>query len=199
MALLFITHNLGVAAEMQRSHRGDMRRACVVEEGDTCDIFTAPRHPYTRGLLRSIPRLRGTGTEDAELPDDPGQRADARLSAYRLRIPPALWPSPGWRYLATRLYRRPKTVPHATTFNACAGAISRPRYDSANVQATGSHVGLSKHALPCCAQGPIAGAKQVLRAVDGVSFEIARGERRTSDWLANQAPARARSAAPSCD
>ena len=71
MALLFITHNLGVAAEIS-DRIVVMYAGRVVEEGDTCDIFTAPRHPYTRGLLRSIPRLRGTGTEDAELQTIPG-------------------------------------------------------------------------------------------------------------------------------
>jgi len=71
MALLFITHNLGVAAEIS-DRIVVMYAGRVVEEGDTHDIFTAPRHPYTRGLLRSIPRLRGTGTEDAELQTIPG-------------------------------------------------------------------------------------------------------------------------------
>jgi len=71
MALLFITHNLGVAAEIS-DRIVVMYAGRVVEEGDTRDIFAAPRHPYTRGLLRSIPRLRGTGAEDTELQTIPG-------------------------------------------------------------------------------------------------------------------------------
>ena len=70
-ALLFITHNLGVAAEIA-DRIVVMYAGRVVEEGDVRDIFAAPRHPYTRGLLRSIPRLRGTGSDDGELQTIPG-------------------------------------------------------------------------------------------------------------------------------
>jgi oligopeptide/dipeptide ABC transporter ATP-binding protein len=71
MALLFITHNLGVAAEIA-DRIVVMYAGRVVEEGNKRDIFTAPRHPYTRGLLKSVPRLRAAGTEDGELQTIPG-------------------------------------------------------------------------------------------------------------------------------
>jgi peptide/nickel transport system ATP-binding protein len=53
-ALIWITHDLSVIA-------GLADRICVmyagriVEEGTTADVLTAPRHPYTRGLLDSVP------------------------------------------------------------------------------------------------------------------------------------------------
>lgn len=54
MSILFITHNLGVVAEMA-DRVVVMYGGRVVEEGDVIDIFKNPRHPYTRGLLDSIP------------------------------------------------------------------------------------------------------------------------------------------------
>jgi oligopeptide/dipeptide ABC transporter ATP-binding protein len=55
-AILLITHDLGVVAEM--AHRTVVMYAGrVVEEGPTRTIFKEAAHPYTRGLLRSLPRL----------------------------------------------------------------------------------------------------------------------------------------------
>jgi oligopeptide/dipeptide ABC transporter ATP-binding protein len=55
-AILLITHDLGVIAEIA-SRIVVMYAGKVVEEGETLDIFDQPRHPYTQGLLRSIPRM----------------------------------------------------------------------------------------------------------------------------------------------
>ncbi|HEY8531365.1 MAG TPA: ABC transporter ATP-binding protein [Limnochorda sp.] len=56
MAILLITHDLGVVAEMAE-RVVVMYAGRVVEEGDVDSIFRHPVHPYTEGLLRSIPRL----------------------------------------------------------------------------------------------------------------------------------------------
>ncbi|MBO7749066.1 ABC transporter ATP-binding protein, partial [Paenibacillus sp. MWE-103] len=55
-ATLLITHDMGVAAEMA-DRIAVMYAGAIVEEGTVEHIFNAPRHPYTLGLLRSIPRL----------------------------------------------------------------------------------------------------------------------------------------------
>jgi oligopeptide/dipeptide ABC transporter ATP-binding protein len=55
MSILFITHNLGVVAEMA-DRVAVMYGGRVVEEGDVVEIFKSPRHPYTIGLLNSVPR-----------------------------------------------------------------------------------------------------------------------------------------------
>jgi peptide/nickel transport system ATP-binding protein/oligopeptide transport system ATP-binding protein len=55
-AVLIITHDLGVVAEIAQRIIV-MYAGWVVEEGTTRDIFENPKHPYTRGLLRSVPRL----------------------------------------------------------------------------------------------------------------------------------------------
>ncbi|MBJ3784588.1 ABC transporter ATP-binding protein [Devosia sediminis] len=56
MAMLFITHDLGVVAEIADDiavmYLGD-----VVEQGDVFDVFRAPKHPYTQALMNSVPRL----------------------------------------------------------------------------------------------------------------------------------------------
>jgi peptide/nickel transport system ATP-binding protein len=56
MSLLLITHNLGVVAQMA-SRVVVMYAGQVVEEAGTVDLFDRPFHPYTQGLLRSMPRL----------------------------------------------------------------------------------------------------------------------------------------------
>lgn len=56
MAILFITHNLGVVAEMAQDMLV-MYLGQVVEQADVDTIFHNPQHPYTRALLRSMPRL----------------------------------------------------------------------------------------------------------------------------------------------
>ena len=59
MAIMFITHDLGVIAQMCDAvavmYAGRMAETAPVEE-----LFQAPRHPYTQGLLASIPRLENT-------------------------------------------------------------------------------------------------------------------------------------------
>ncbi len=56
MAIIIITHDLGVVAEIA-DEIAVMYAGRIVERGTTERIFSAPQHPYTWGLLRSIPRL----------------------------------------------------------------------------------------------------------------------------------------------
>ena len=60
MGILMITHDLGVVASMC-DHIAVMYAGKVVEYGTADDIFYNPRHEYTKGLLRSIPRLHERG------------------------------------------------------------------------------------------------------------------------------------------
>ena len=61
MAILFITHDLGVVAEIA-DEVAVMYLGTVVEHGPVDDVFHRPQHPYTRALLRSVPRL-GAGRQ----------------------------------------------------------------------------------------------------------------------------------------
>jgi peptide/nickel transport system ATP-binding protein len=68
MSILFITHNLGVVAEIA-DRVAVMYAGRVVEEGDVHAVFAAPRHPYTRALMASMPVM---GSRD-RLAAIPGQ------------------------------------------------------------------------------------------------------------------------------
>jgi peptide/nickel transport system ATP-binding protein len=62
-AVLLISHNLGVIGRMC-SRVGVLYAGRLVEEGSSSDVFGAPRHPYTVGLLRCLPqRARSKDTE----------------------------------------------------------------------------------------------------------------------------------------
>ena len=60
MAVIFITHNLGVVAEIA-DRVMVMYAGRIVEQAGCAALFAAPHMPYTRGLLRSVPRLRAVG------------------------------------------------------------------------------------------------------------------------------------------
>ncbi|MGI8802456.1 MAG: ABC transporter ATP-binding protein [Solirubrobacteraceae bacterium] len=59
MAIILITHDLGVVAEMA-DEIAVMYAGRIVELASTAQLFDSPQHPYTWGLLKSIPTLDGT-------------------------------------------------------------------------------------------------------------------------------------------
>lgn len=63
MSLLLITHDLGVVADAC-DRMAVMYSGRIVERGDVETVFSDPKHPYTRGMMRAIPRL---GTESDRL------------------------------------------------------------------------------------------------------------------------------------
>ncbi|MFJ1745245.1 ABC transporter ATP-binding protein [Streptomyces sp. NPDC088116] len=62
MGLILITHDLGVVADVA-DRIAVMYAGRIVESAPVYDIYKAPAHPYTRGLLESIPRLDQKGKE----------------------------------------------------------------------------------------------------------------------------------------
>tara|TARA_B100001146_G_scaffold29778_1_gene23047 strand:- start:830 stop:1852 length:1023 start_codon:yes stop_codon:yes gene_type:complete len=62
MAIVLITHDLGVIAEMA-DHVSVMYLGEVVESASVDDIFHNPQHPYTKALLKSIPKIRSNSSE----------------------------------------------------------------------------------------------------------------------------------------
>jgi oligopeptide/dipeptide ABC transporter ATP-binding protein len=79
MAILLITHDLGVVAEMV-DEVAVMYAGRIVERGPVADIFRSPQHPYTEALLDSIPLL--------------GMRYSRPLKAIRGVVPsPLEWPA----------------------------------------------------------------------------------------------------------
>ena len=85
LAVLFITHNLGVVAEIA-DRVAVMYCGRVVEEGGVRELFRAPRHPYTRGLLACLPR---------RALDDDGTATARRLMAIPGQVASPLDPLPG--------------------------------------------------------------------------------------------------------
>jgi peptide/nickel transport system ATP-binding protein len=85
MAIMLITHAMGVVAETAQ-RVGVMYAGRVVEEAPVDDLFARPLHPYTQGLIRSIPRLNRTA----------GERR--RLEAIAGTVPSLLDPPPGCRF-----------------------------------------------------------------------------------------------------
>jgi peptide/nickel transport system ATP-binding protein len=83
MSILFITHDLGVVAE-NAEHVVVMYAGRVVESAPVRDIFARPMHPYTRGLLESVPR--------------PGPNGARRLTTIEGLVPDLRSLPPGCRF-----------------------------------------------------------------------------------------------------
>ena len=89
-AVIFITHDMGVIAEVC-DEVAVMYAGRVVEQADVVEIFARSRHPYTRGLLESIPRK--------------GIEKKGELPTIEGLVPSLLAPPPGCRF-ADRCLRR---------------------------------------------------------------------------------------------
>ena len=148
IALIVITHNLGVVARYA-DRVNVMYAARIIEQGTADDVFLRPCHPYTLGLMRSVPRLdmpRGQRLETIEgLPPDlrspPAGCRFAPRCPYRIEVcdqdprcarsqpatdPPAGAPT---RSRPARSFRRPRRSqqrrPARDTGRADAAARSR--------------------------------------------------------------------------
>ena len=86
MAIVMITHDLGVIAETA-DQVAVMYAGQIVEHAETPALFARPRHPYTRGLLRSIPRL---DDEQERLGHHPGRGARRPRFPTGVSLCPAL-------------------------------------------------------------------------------------------------------------
>src|SRR5262249_22257868 len=65
LAVLLITHDLGVVAELA-DRIAVMYAGKIVEESPVNEVFARPKHPYTEGLLRSVPKLTARDVAKAE-------------------------------------------------------------------------------------------------------------------------------------
>jgi peptide/nickel transport system ATP-binding protein len=84
MAMMLITHAMGVVAETAQ-RVVVMYAGKVVEEAPVGPLFETPRHPYTQGLIRSIPRVDRAARK-------------TRLEAIPGVVPSLLAPPPGCRF-----------------------------------------------------------------------------------------------------
>ncbi len=186
-AVLFISHNLAVIGRMC-GRVGVLYAGRLVEEGATQDVFGAPRHPYTVGLLRCLPQ--GGRSKDTE-----------RLDTIAGALPPLGAAVPGCIFaarcrLADDRCRTETPPPHR--FNAEHGAhMARCHYheragslpraavesalregDSGSGSGSGAsrvdHAPLALHAKHLSKTFVASGTP--LRAVDDVSLDLAAGE-----------------------
>jgi peptide/nickel transport system ATP-binding protein len=97
MAVMLITHAMGVVAETAQ-RVVVMYAGKVIEEAPVGEIFRAPRHPYTQGLIKSIPRL------------DAGDVGTRRLDAIPGVVPSLLDPLPGCRFAARCPHARDECI-----------------------------------------------------------------------------------------
>jgi peptide/nickel transport system ATP-binding protein len=176
-SVLFISHNLAVIAKMC-DRVGVLYAGELVEEGPARELFDNPRHPYTVGLLRCIPR-RGQRKDSDRLDTIPGflptpghsmtgcvfaPRCALAADRCRAEAPP-FFPVSEVRTSRCFFHEKAPELPRATP-----ASIPSAGADSANGADGGSLVvveGLSK---------TFGGAQAGIRALAGVDLSIQRGE-----------------------
>ena len=122
-AIVMITHDLGVVAEVA-DDIGVMYAGRIVEYADKDTIFAMPEHPYTWGLLKSIPRLDSPRGE--ELVPIPGRPPSLINKPPGLLLPPAL-PVRARGAQAHRPAARRRPPTRATAASTRWPACCRPR------------------------------------------------------------------------
>jgi len=187
IALVIITHNLGIVARYA-DRVNVMYAARLAEQGSAAEVFAQPLHPYTAGLLRSVPRL-----------DQPRGR---KLETIEGLPPNLLDPPPGCRF-APRcpakqdacLAALPELAPVAPhRYSACLRADELARVgptglglQSATREATVAKTldratpllsvrGLKTYFEVATGFKALATQQGVVRAVDDLSFDVFRGE-----------------------
>lgn len=93
MSIMLITHAMGVVAETAQ-RVVVMYAGKVIEEASVEDLFRTPLHPYTQGLIRSIPRIDLAATHKQ------------RLEAIGGSVPKLINPAPGCRFASRCAYVR---------------------------------------------------------------------------------------------
>jgi len=107
MAVMLITHAMGVVAETAQ-RVVVMYAGKVVEEAPVKELFANPRHPYTQGLIRSIPRIDLAATRKQ------------RLEAIKGVVPSLLAPPPGCRFAPRCGLARPECTAEAPALREVA-------------------------------------------------------------------------------
>jgi oligopeptide/dipeptide ABC transporter ATP-binding protein len=197
MAVMLITHAMGVIAETAQ-RVVVMYAGKVVEEAPVGELFADPRHPYTQGLIRSIPRIDTAAIQKKRLETIPGV------------VPSLLDPRPGAASRRAARMRSPSASPRrraaspARPSAACIFAdVPPPRAR----ERCGMSESLRKVLMRApqvrnlVKHFPVKGGifkREVERvhAVDGVSFDLAPGE--TLGSWANRAAASPPPGAASC-
>ena len=185
IAMVVITHNLGIVARYA-DRVNVMYAARMAEQGTAASVFARPLHPYTVGLLRSVPRLdrpRGAKLETIEgLPPSLltppkgcrfAPRCPAKQEACELILPEPEEIEP--RHFSACLRARELAQRGPQSVGLVSADATRP----APPKTLDTKPLLEVHRLKTwfdVRRGVLGGGRAVLRAVDDVSFEIRAGE-----------------------
>nr|PZN81009.1 MAG: glutathione ABC transporter ATP-binding protein [Pseudomonadota bacterium] len=187
IAMVIITHNLGVVARYA-DRVNVMYAARMAEQGTADDVFARPRHPYTFGLLRSVPRLdrpREAKLETIEgLPPNlvsppPGcrfaPRCAAATEACKVAPPPLVEVESGHYSACIRATELAEKGPQAIGLSKPAGPakLEVPRSESPPLLRLER---LTKHFVVSSGSRLFGRSSAIVRAVNDVSFSIAPGQ-----------------------
>ena len=186
VALVIITHNLGVVARYA-DRVNVMYAARLAEQGTADDVFARPRHPYTVGLLRSVPRLdrpRDRRLETIEglppnLLDPPSgcrfaPRCPAALEACG-EVPPLIEVEPAHYSACIRAAELAEKGPEALGL-LTAKAIDERRAGELTGPAQVEVRNLGKTFVVSKGSALFRQPRAIVRAVDDVSFSIHAGQ-----------------------
>ncbi|MFW6076126.1 MAG: dipeptide ABC transporter ATP-binding protein [Hyphomicrobiales bacterium] len=187
IALIVITHNLGVVARYA-DRVNVMYAGKMIEQGTADDIFGSPRHPYTVGLLRSVPRLDKPRTNKLQtieglppsLLDPPSgcrfaPRCRARIAACTAALPPLVEIEPKHFSACIRARELAKMGPEGI-------GLPPPEWSTHSIKLV-YHTKAELQVKDLKTYFPVSrglgswfGRNATVRAVDGVSFDIWPGE-----------------------
>ena len=137
-AIVLITHDLGVVAEMAE-RVVVMYAGRKVEEAPVGDLFAHPRHPYTRGLLDSIPKLGAGGTVES---------GRTRLAEIAGTVPSLLEPIVGCAFAPRCAYATPRCRDELPPLEEKATAHFAACWESARVTTSGMNAAASPGQRP---------------------------------------------------
>ncbi len=190
-ATLYVSHNLGVIARIS-DRVAVLYAGELVEDAATEDLYRQPLHPYTRGLLDSVPRVGQTKT-GRKLPAMPGSipapdalptgcvfapRCPLVTELCRAERPPLDTPLPGrtvrchrWDEIlaGTAIPQTPQPVGATGNGN---GKIPQPEFPVLNLDNLKRYFPVRRSLADVLARRP----KQWVKAVDGVSLDIQPGK-----------------------
>ena len=187
IAMVIITHNLGVVARYA-DRVNVMYAARITETGTAGEIFARPLHPYTAGLLRSVPRLdrpRGAKLETIEgmppnLLDPPvgcrfAPRCLARMPECEAQQPPMVEVERGHHSACLRAAEMARVGAEGLGLARASLLPPAPKQLDRS-EPLMSVRGLKTYFEVATGLKALSGSRTVVRAVDGLTFDVFRGE-----------------------
>jgi len=187
IAMVIITHNLGIVARYA-DRVNVMYAAKLTEQAGARELFARPLHPYTAGLLRSVPRLdrpRGLKLETIDgmppslLAIPPGcrfaPRCPAKLPECELAPPPLVEIEPEHHSACLRAVEMARVGAEGLGLARASLLPPTPKLID-RTQPLMSVRGLKTHFEVSTGLKALSSSRSLVRAVDGISFDVYKGE-----------------------